>query len=314
MAEREPWASSWTRLAQDVRQAIRTRRRAPVFAVVALLTVTIGVGVNAAIFSLVNVLVLRDLPVRDPSRLVQFLWQYPGDPPLGSFFTPEYEHFRDSNTVFEEVFGTAPATIPAEVGGVTETVNAELITPNFFPALGVRPAAGRLVGAQDTAAAVVSWSYWRRRFNQDPGVVGTRVVVLGVVTTVIGVVDRDFSGLSIGQKPDIWIAASAFGSRQPGFIVLARLKDGVDIDRARAEMLVLDRPRIDARAQSDPQWRTVKLQVEPARAGLWTTLHGQFTGRCWCCWRSSVRCCCWPAPTSAACCSPAAPHGNTKWR
>lgn len=282
MPDREPRASSWMRLAQDLRQAIRTLRRAPLFAVIALLTLTVGVGANTAIFSLVNVLVLRDLPVRNPSRLVQFLWQYPGDPPMGSFFTEEYERFRDGNTVFEEVFGTYPATIAAEVGGVTETVNAEVITANFFPALGVRPAVGRLVGAQDAEAgapgtAVISWSYWRKRFNEDPGVLGTPVVVLGVVTTVIGVAERDFAGLSVGQKPDVWIAASAFGSKQPGFIVLARLKDDVTIDRARAQMLVLDRPRIEARARRDPQWLTVKLQVESARAGIWTTLHGQFT-------------------------------------
>src|SRR4029453_15094896 len=190
MRDREARASSSVRLAEDVRQAIRTLRRAPLFTVVALLTLTIGVGAVTAIFSLVNVLVLRDLPVRNPSSLVQFLWQYPGDQPRGVFFSEEYERFRDGNTLFEDVFGPYPVSIAADVGGVTETVNAELITPNFFPALGVRPARGRLVGAQDAeasapGAAVVSWSYWRRRFNQDPGVVGTRVVVQGVVTTVI---------------------------------------------------------------------------------------------------------------------------------
>ncbi|MGE5833391.1 MAG: ABC transporter permease [Acidobacteriota bacterium] len=282
MPDREPRTSSWMRLAQDVRQAIGTLYRAPVFTVVALLTLTIGVGANTAIFSLVNVLVLRDLPVRNPSSLVQFLWQYPGDQPRGAFFSEEYERFRDGNTVFEDVFGTYPVSIAADVGGVTETVNAELITANFFAALGVRPAVGRLVGAQDAEAgalgtAVISWSYWRKRFNEDPGVLGARVVVLGVVTTVIGVAERDFTGLVVGQKPDIWIASSAFGSKQPGFIVLARLKDSVAIDRARAEMLVLDRPRIEERARTDPQWLNVKLQVEPARAGIWTPLHGLFT-------------------------------------
>jgi hypothetical protein len=213
---------------------------------------------------------------------VQFLSPDPDDPSLAFFNAQHYERVRDANSVFEDVLGTAAATIPSEVGGVAETLNVEAITANFFSALGVRPALGRLVSPQDgesgaPPAAVVSWSYWRRRFNQNPDVLGTRIVVQDVAMTVVGVAARDFSGVAVGYYPDVWMAASAFGSTQPGFVILARLKPGVTIDRARAEMLVLDRPRIEERARNDPQWLKVALQVEPARAGLWTPLHGQLT-------------------------------------
>jgi predicted permease len=256
-----------------------------VFTTVALLTLALAIGANTAIFSLVNVLVLRDLPVRDPASLVQFLWQYPGDPPLSFFSAQQYEDFRDTNSVFSDVIGTAPASVAARVGGASsETLSAEFVTGNFFPALGLRPALGRLLGSEDdrpgaAPAAVVSWSYWKRRFDLDPRMLGTRIVVpdVPVTVTVVGVADQAFSGLAVGYKPDVWVPAATLGSRQPGFVLMARLNDGISLERARAEMQVLDRPRIEELARGDPQWLDVTLEVEPARAGLWTPLHGQFT-------------------------------------
>lgn len=94
-------------LAQDVRYGFRTLRRGPVLTAVALITLAVAIGANTAIFSLLDVLVLRDLPVRDPARLVQFRWQYPGDPPMNNFGLQNYEHYRDHNSVFSDVIGTS---------------------------------------------------------------------------------------------------------------------------------------------------------------------------------------------------------------
>lgn len=156
------------------------------------------------------------------------------------------------------------------------------MTGNFFPALGVQPALGRLLGPGDdepgaAPAAVVSWAFWQSRFNLDPRLLGTRIVVDDVPATVVGVAAREFSGLTIGYEPDVWIPAAAYrGERPAGLMLLARLKEGVPIERARAEMRVLDRPRIGALARTDPQWRRVTLDVEPARTGVSTPLHDQF--------------------------------------
>jgi len=277
---RLPWLAD---LAQDVRHGCRTLRRSPGFTTVALVTLALGIGANTAIFSLIDVLILRDLPVRDPARLVQFIWRYPGDPPLNFFSPQNYEQYRDRNTVFSDVIGTASLRVDSQTArSGAEPLNTECVTGNFFAALGVRPALGRLLGPTDeepgaAPVAVVSWAYWKNRFNLDPRILDTHISVDDVPATVVGVAGREFFGLMVGYKPDVWIPAAAHrGNRQSGFMLMARLKDGVSIERARAEMRVLDRSRIEELARRDPLWRTVTLEVEPARSGLSTPLHQQF--------------------------------------
>jgi putative ABC transport system permease protein len=286
--------SWWADLAQDVRYGLRLLRRSPVFTSVALLTLALAIGANTAIFSLVNVLVLRDLPVRDPARLVQFIWQYPGDPPMAEPSDAQtYAQYRDHNTVFSDLIGLSPtrvASLATETAG--ETLGVEYVTGNFFPTLGVRSALGRLLGPEDeqpgaAPAAVVSWAYWKSRFNLDPRILGTGIVVQerpgaapaepSVSATVVGVADQDFRGLIVGYEPDVWIPAAAHPNREKvGLALFARLKAGATIARARVEMRVLDRPRIEDLARTDPQWLKVKVDVVSARAGLWTPLHEQF--------------------------------------
>ena len=176
-------------LLQDVRHGARALRRTPLFTAVSLVTVAVVIGANTTIFSLLNVLLLRDLPVRAPERLVQFVWQYPGDPPLNMFDMQQYQHFRDSNSVFSEMFGLAPFRLDGESPAGPETLTGDCVTGNFFQALGVPSAAGRvLTGADDTAGSeavtVLSWSYWRERFNRDPNILGKRVVVAGIPVTI----------------------------------------------------------------------------------------------------------------------------------
>jgi predicted permease len=270
-------------LTRDVRYGLRVFRHSPGFAAVAALTLALGIGANTAIFSLLHVLMWRDLPVQDPGSLVQFTFQYPGDPPMNRFSTQNYEQYRDGNDVFSDLIGTAPVPLDSEGTG-TGPLNTEWVTPNFFTALGLRPALGRLPGPPDAVpgaapVAVVSWTYWRDRFHLDPRVLEARIPVADVTAQVVGVAAKDFSGLLTGYGTDVWIPAAAAHptSRQAaGFMLMARLKEGVSIERARARMRVLDRPRIEELARKDPRWLEVVLEVEPARSGLSTPLHHQF--------------------------------------
>ena len=139
-----PWLED---LLQDARFGARMLRRAPVVTAVALLTLCLAIGANSAIFSLVDPLLFRDVPVRDPASLVQFTYQYPRDPPRNNFGLAYYEQVRDGNHVFSDLFGLAPLTTESRTG--EDPIAAEVVTGNFFQALGVRPALGRVLDVSD---------------------------------------------------------------------------------------------------------------------------------------------------------------------
>jgi predicted permease len=274
-------------LQRDLLYALRTLSRSPGFTAVAILTLALGIGANTAIFSLVNALMLRSLPVRHPEQLVEMLWKYPGDPRLNNYGWKDYERLREHNHVFTDLIAMSPGRL--QVTGRTlgpEVVDGVYVPGNFFDVLGVRPAIGRLIGPPDdqigsarVAVAVISWSYWQSHFNLDPAVLGKSLVVNDVPTTIIGVTPREFFGLQLGMDPPLWLPVSmepliqtpshlADGSLRAALV--ARLKPGVTIDQAQAEMRVLDQPRLaelEARSH-DVQWRHVALTVEPAGAGL----------------------------------------------
>ena len=276
-------------LFQDCRYGLRTLARAPVFTAVAVLTLTLAIGANTAIFSLVDPLLFRDLPVRDAKSLVQFSWQYPGDPPLNMFGLESYQQYREQNAVFSDLVGLARLVPDVPVG--SQPINAEVVTANFFQSFGVRPALGRLLDVSDDApgavpAAVVSWQYWQHHFSGDANALGATVEIVDrrvpgpIHATVVGVAERGFSGVTL-DRPDIWISLGALPPAvrgRAGLALMARLKPGVSIAQATAEMRVLDQPRIESFAQRDPQWRRVAIEVKSARSGLSTPLHDQFGG------------------------------------
>jgi predicted permease len=282
-----PWLED---LLQDARFGARMLRRAPLVTAVALVTLTLAIGANSAIFSLVDPLLFRDLPVREPASLVEFTFQFPRDPPLNMFDLASYERYRDGNHVFSDVFGLAPLTTRSRTGD--EPINAEVVTGNFFQALGVRPALGRLLEPSDDRpgappVAVVSWQYWQNRFNGDGRVLGASIeiedtrVPLPMHATVVGVAERGFTGVVVAYRPDVWSSLSAVPDaiRSRGWLALvARLKPGTSIDQARAEMRALDRARIEELGKGDPQWLRVAIDVTSARSGLSTPLHQQFGG------------------------------------
>ncbi|HYL38668.1 MAG TPA: ABC transporter permease [Bryobacteraceae bacterium] len=269
---------------QDVRYALRGMRRSPGFTAVAILSLALGIGANTAIFSLVETAMLRMLPVRHPEELVELIEKYPGEPRGNGYWTwQSYEHFRDNNHVFSALIGTSidnRARLVAE-GLEPQTGIRESVTGNYFADLGVKPAAGRLIGPEDNPAgpegaiAVVSWSQWVNKFHQDPGILGKRILVQGVPATIIGVAPPAFVGLRVEAKTDVWLPQNP--SAQSRFVLLARLKPGVTLERARTEMAVLYRFTIEERAASskDPLVRQLSIQVERAGNGL-STVRDRF--------------------------------------
>ncbi len=260
-------------LRMDVRYALRMMRRTPGFTTVAVLSLALGIGANTAIFSLIDRLMLRTLPVRDPGQLVEFLQKYPGEPRGNGYFTwASFEHYRDHNHVFSAIIAASgPARRSVRGAGLDETANVTYVIGNFFPVLGLKPAIGRLIGPRDDAGsqvAVVSWAWWKNRFNQDASILGRQIVVQDTPLTIVGVAPRAFLGLQMGARTDVWVPRPP--SSRAGLTLLARLKPGVSIQQARAEMPVLYRYTIAERAgrSNDPLVHQLKIEVEPAGAGL----------------------------------------------
>lgn len=291
---REMWGWNWTAsLRQELRYALRGMRRSPGFTAVAVLSLALGIGANTAIFSLIDSLMLRTLPVEHPEQLIQPSERFQDEPRFNTFSWNTYQHFVAHNHVLSGLIGTATANwdfgpfFNVRTGSqAAERVQGVYVTGSFFPMLGVQSALGRLIRPDDdrvdapAAVAVVSWSYWKDRLNLDPSILGRRVAVDGVPVAIIGVAARGFRGLNIDYPEDIWVPLalqpvvspknSIFRSHGGPLALAGRLKPGVSIGQARAEMAVLFRHAIEA----DPQNRAkallagMKFEMESASAGL----------------------------------------------
>jgi putative ABC transport system permease protein len=253
---------------QDVRFAFRTLRRSPVFTSVAVLSLALGIGANTAIFSLINTLMLRTLPVREPGQLMELLHKVPGAPePRWNNFSPQaWQYLRDHNHVFSDLLATSDTRLHVRAEGRDpEVVEGEYVDGMFFRSLGLNAATGRLIGPDDRAVGVVSWA----RFNSDPSILGRQIVVEDVPVTVIGAAPQDFHGWSPGATHDLWLPL-AMKPDVHSVQLVGRLKPGVTLAQALAEMSVLDRRVLDetAKTENNPYLRKVLLQMEPAGAGL----------------------------------------------
>ena len=269
----------------DIHYGLRTLRRNPGFAALAILSLALGIGANTAIFSLINTLMLRTLPVRDPQQLVALLHHYPApdEPHDNTFSLQTYHLMRDHNDVFSGLIASSYRTLQLRSDDLQpQIVNTGFAQGSFFSQLGLRPALGRLLGPQDdqtsqpSPVAVLSWSFWKSRFNLDPGVLGKKIIVHDVDVTVVGIAPRNFSGLQVEASQDLWlplalqplIAPSDRGRTQ--ISLFGRLKPGVSVEQARTEMAVLYESTLDedARVSGNPYIRKFKFEMEPAGAGL----------------------------------------------
>jgi putative ABC transport system permease protein len=258
-------------LLQDLRYALRMLAKSPGFTVVAILTLALGIGANAAIFSVTDQVLLRLLPVQNPEELV--VLHSPGPQPgrnwsdgdRGAAWSyPMYKDLRDHNQVFSGLLGRFPIQASVSGQGNTELANGELVTGNYFETLGVSPALGRVFNSQDETApganpvVVLSYGYWERRFGRDPGILNKQLAVNGTSMTVVGVARRGFFGVQIGQTPDIFVPitmkaqmtpnSDGLADRQDHWVaILGRLKPGLNRARAQAGL----QPEYSALLQSE---------------------------------------------------------------
>ena len=215
----------------DLRYALRTLRKNPVLTTVALLSLGIGIGANTAIFTLLDRLLLRSLPIREPERLVMFV--SPG-PQSGfiqtsygnyvSFSWPKYRALRDRSTaIFEGILARYPFEVSIAAKGQTDRTRGELVSGNYFAVLGVHPSLGRLIGDDDartrggSPVAVLSYGYWTRRFGGDPAILNQPITVNGESLTVIGVAQPGFQSVGAGEAPAVFVPITMQGSLRTGF-------------------------------------------------------------------------------------------------
>jgi putative ABC transport system permease protein len=208
---RSEWG--WTRLeqtAQDIRYGIRTLRKHPAFTATAVLSLALGIGANTALFTLVNAVSWRMLPVADPERLVLLGQRI--DTTLTSAFTfQQYALIRDHSRALD-LAAYSRVRLNVSIDGRSEpTADGQLVSGGYFQLLGVHPTAGRLMGPDDDRmpmghpVAVISDAYWQARFARDPGVLGRTLTLSGVPFTVVGVTPPEFFGLEVGTAPQIFV-------------------------------------------------------------------------------------------------------------
>ena len=291
--------NSLEQLWQDVRYALRMMRRSPGFTAVAVLSLALGIGANTAIFSLIDTVMLHMLPVREPGQLVEILAKFPGQDRGNIFSWQAYQHMRDHSRVFSNLIAASNTSYNSIFhvrgeGLEPERVDGEYVVGNFFAVLGVKPAIGRLIGPEDdhmgaaaSPVAVVSWLYWKSRFNFDPRILGKRIFIEDTPVTIVGVTPREYFGLQIGFRKDVWLPLAMEPIiRHPSFTtspsywwlrLVGRLRPGVSIEQARAEMAVPYGQAIEDEAKTidDPALRKWTIEVEPAGAGL-SRLRDQF--------------------------------------
>jgi predicted permease len=255
-------------LVQDLRYALRQLRKSPGFAFTVILTLALGIGANTAIFSVMNAVLLRMLPVRHPEQL--FYLSHQNMPPNTSdtgdaaytYGINIYNRLREDRSVLSDLIAYVPLSFSktaVRFGDTPEEIEADEVSGNFFSALGVNMALGEAFSAADedkhSAVAVISYGYWTRRFNRDPRILGQAIYVNGVPCTLIGIAAPHFHGIeSGGLSTDLWMplqnrpelpawgipvssGESLYGSPNWwNFMLIARLKRGVAVQQARARL------------------------------------------------------------------------------
>jgi predicted permease len=242
-------------LLQDVRYGLRMLRKSPGFATVAVLTLALGIGANVAIFSYVDELWLRPMPVAHADRVLRIFTSNPssgGEIEHGFSSYPDFEDLRKSAKTLSGVALFEGRGAMLDDGLQNKLVTAAVISDNFFDVLQPRPAAGRLfteseLRNRNTLMVVLSYPFWRRQYNSDPSLVGKTIVVDRQHVTVVGVLPRSFRGTQASMVQDVWIPMSTFvplrgeGKRLVSrdfrdYELFGRLQDGATLQQAKAEL------------------------------------------------------------------------------
>ncbi len=279
---------------QDLRFGFRMLRKSPSFTTVAVLTLALGIGANAAIFSILDPLLLRKLPVQDPDSLVFLgnsgLWRIARSVDYDTAIISElsaYRHYQDESRVFSGVlFSTGREEYDIVYGNEASSASGETISANYFSVLGVRPYLGRLITPQDgdgaaaSPVAVLSYAYWQRRFAGNPAVIGQAISIENSgwsfdalqnhVYRIIGIATPGFSGIEVGRNPDLYLPAPN-GGDSPAFVtIVARLKPGISLAQARGSLAAIYQETVrDSKLPAvEKQQDLAGLVVEPIAHGL----------------------------------------------
>ncbi len=287
-------------LGRDLRYAVRMLRKSPVFASVAVLSLALGIGANTAIFSLIDTLLLRPLPVPQPGRLVQIGLERGFPHPLFAFTRPLFEQTRANSSVFSGVFTWSDLRFQTRSGPEMIHVNGVLASGEYFGTLGVPAKIGRTFtaaedvpnGGKDGPVAVISDQFWLNRFQRNPAAIGRTITLDGVGFTVIGVMPGDFFGADVSSRPDLWVPLAlaprvadpvCFNSHSCWWLfVMARLSPGVSLEKARAQLRVVSQQIMVNAAPPDwdrtdqQRFKRYQLIATPAPNG-WSFLRLRFT-------------------------------------
>lgn len=237
-------------LVRDLQFSLRQLRRSKLFAVVAVVTLALGIGCNTAIFSVFYSVMLRPLPFPDPNRIV-IVSEHARDFPILSVSWQNLKDWEAQSTSFEEFGATRVLTMALTGNGEPEQIPAQMISGNLLHLLGVNAIAGRSITAADdqpssAAVAVLGYGLWQRKYSASPGVIGQSITLDRQSYTVIGVLPKGYELLQ--QTPDIVVAMGPWASKlpddrswHPGIIAIARLKSSVTLAQARSEMSTIAR-------------------------------------------------------------------------
>jgi predicted permease len=286
---------------QDLQYGIRLLRRSPGIATIALLSLALAIGANTAIFTLLNAVLFRELPVRQPERLVALAMlrgnslTFVDGLPGGGFSLPMFREIARGQQVFSGLFACwDDSVLSVETNGALSTAMIFGVPGNFYSELGVSPAMGRLIipddvkldGGSPQQVAVIGNNFWRRRYGGDPSAIGKTLRVEGVPFTIIGIAPRGFNAMSVAVEPDVTIPLTTLPGIFPEYVqlqtnrkwfeleILGRLKDGVSLAQARAQLesfwpaVQAATIPLDFAGAEREEFLSTRLAVLPAARGL----------------------------------------------
>lgn len=242
-------------LLKDLRYGLRMLAKTPAFTVVAVLSLALGIGATTTVFSLMDAVMLRSLPVQHPEQIVRVATTIPGNEPHYDFSYPLYTGLRDHNQSLSGLVAYSTSDFGVVAGDQTERIRGELVSSNYFSVLGVQPSIGSAFTTSDESpgaprAAVISDALWSRLLNRDPSVMNKTIALNGRNFSIVGVAPKNFSGLLRGMQTDVWIALphesdfeenpKLLSSATMSWLNLAgRLKPGVSIQQAQTQLTSL---------------------------------------------------------------------------
>ena len=242
-------------LIKDIRYAVRSLIKRPGFMAIAVITLALGIGANTAIFSLVNTVLLRSLPVEHANEVVSVALRGKDDS-MSAFSYPNYKDFRDRNDVLSGLLVYRFVPLSLSRGGNNERIWGYEVSGNYFDVLGVKAIQGRTFSPEEDQTKlthpviVVGYDCWQRRFGGDPSLVGKDVLINNHQFRVIGIAPQGFKGTEFVYSPEIWVPASMMEWVEPGatwldnrnsknFFAIGRLKRGVNTRQAEASLNLL---------------------------------------------------------------------------